>query len=320
MYLFRGSILRNFLGLILLIFSHQAVATNAQSEQLIALYRPNHIDQTVYLPTSKALIHYQLTGEADKPVVVLLHGVNASYDTYNGWMALGLANHYRVLRIDMPPFGLSSYDEPQTAQIQNTGLLLNELLDKLDIKTPVTVVGNSYGGYVAWEFAAEFPQRTNKVVLIDASGYQKSAPFIIDIATNPLLAFGYKLMSPCFVVNYFHRSTYGDGKNQRDPKTIQRYCDFNGVRSNRKAIAAFYHKNSDWQITSFKNKYRPTEVKAPTLILWGRKDTLIDPHDALRFHQDIAQSQVIYYDKLGHVPMEEDPAATLKDVLSFMDK
>jgi len=54
------------------------------------------------------------------------------------------------------------------------------------------------------------------------------------------------------------------------------------------------------------------------LILWGRRDRLISPGDAERFHRDIAGSRLIVFDALGHVPQEEDPAATVAAVKAFI--
>lgn len=59
-------------------------------------------------------------------------------------------------------------------------------------------------------------------------------------------------------------------------------------------------------------------VRVPTLILWGMQDRRIPPANADRFARDIAGSQVVRFDALGHVPHEEDPAATVAPVLSFV--
>jgi pimeloyl-ACP methyl ester carboxylesterase len=61
-----------------------------------------------------------------------------------------------------------------------------------------------------------------------------------------------------------------------------------------------------WKTNNSKNLL---EIKAPTLIVWGRKDQLIPVENATLYQQKILNSQVYIWDNLGHVPMEEDPVA-----------
>ena len=63
---------------------------------------------------------------------------------------------------------------------------------------------------------------------------------------------------------------------------------------------------------------RIATLKVPTLILWGGQDRLIPPDNAQRFANDIAGSQLVIFDTLGHVPHEEDPAATVAVVKQFL--
>lgn len=219
----------------------------------------------------------------------------------------------------MPPFGLSHYDHPDKAKLATNYQLIQELLDTVNVTGPVTLVGNSYGGYLAWSFAAAHPERTSQVVLIDSSGYQTKPPFIIKMGQNKILSLAYVASSPCYIVNHFYKQTYGEGKNNIAPEVKQRYCDLSQQRASRVAISQFY-QNNNWQDTSFLNPLRPAQVKAPTLILWVQKDGLIPQSHTTRFEQDIPNNKLIIYPALGHVPMEEDPATTLRDVLGFLKK
>ena len=58
----------------------------------------------------------------------------------------------------------------------------------------------------------------------------------------------------------------------------------------------------------------------PTLIIWGGLDRLITPDNAEKFHLDMAGSQLIVFEKLGHVGHEEDPAATLSAIEAFLSQ
>ncbi len=59
-------------------------------------------------------------------------------------------------------------------------------------------------------------------------------------------------------------------------------------------------------------------IRQPTLILWGAQDKLITEPSGQRFHQDIANSQYVVFDGLGHVPQEEDPGSTVQAVKRFL--
>jgi pimeloyl-ACP methyl ester carboxylesterase len=59
-------------------------------------------------------------------------------------------------------------------------------------------------------------------------------------------------------------------------------------------------------------------IRQPTLILWGAQDQLITEPSGQRFHQDIAGSQYVVFDALGHVPQEEDPTRSVLPVLKFL--
>jgi len=65
---------------------------------------------------------------------------------------------------------------------------------------------------------------------------------------------------------------------------------------------------------------RLQEIEVPTLILWGQQDRLIPPMLADRFEHHIEQSQVVLFDKLGHVPHEEDPVSTVAILKEFLSQ
>jgi pimeloyl-ACP methyl ester carboxylesterase len=64
---------------------------------------------------------------------------------------------------------------------------------------------------------------------------------------------------------------------------------------------------------------RIAELNVPTLIIWGGRDTLIPADNAQRFNRDIKGSRLLMFDTLGHVPHEEDPAATVAALQAFLD-
>ena len=59
-------------------------------------------------------------------------------------------------------------------------------------------------------------------------------------------------------------------------------------------------------------------IKNPTLLLWGKEDLWVDPVHAARFDEDIPNSKLIMYENVGHLPMEEIPERSAKDVQTFL--
>ena len=242
-----------------------------------------------------------------KPLL-LLHGFAASADTWDGWRQ-ALSSHYRVIAVDLPPFGLTG---PLPGRVMNTQELQN-FMDALVAQLGLTqfyLAGNSLGGDVAWNYVLRHPGQVKKLILVDSAGYPSKAPLQIKLMSAPVLRNIAMHFSPRFIVAESVREVYGHPENVTEAQ-IQRYHDFMRREGSRPAVSDLA-RSLHFDATAVK------QIAIPTLILWGGRDTWIPPDNARRFHHDIAGSQLIIYDELGHIPMEEDPARTAADVLSFL--
>ncbi len=114
-------------------------------------------------------LHVRDTGPRDAPAVILLHGFGASLHTWEPW-AQALSGRYRVVRFDLPGFGLTGPDPRNDYSDDRSIALLMGVFDALGLSR-ATLVGNSMGGRLAWMFAAAHPERVNKLVLISPDGY-----------------------------------------------------------------------------------------------------------------------------------------------------
>ena len=97
------------------------------------------------------------TGPRDAPAVILLHGFGASLDTWEGW-AGALSARYRVVRFDLPGFGLTGPDPKGDYSEARSIQILEGLMDQLGIDR-AKIIGKSLGGRIAWNFAAQHPDR-----------------------------------------------------------------------------------------------------------------------------------------------------------------
>ena len=115
-------------------------------------------------------VHLRDEGPRDDPEpIVLIHGTSASLHTWDGWVA-ALSPHRRVVRMDLPGFGLTGpAPDGNYSMARYTDFVL-EFLDLLKIDQAV-LAGNSLGGGIAWQTALAHPKRVSQLVLVDATGY-----------------------------------------------------------------------------------------------------------------------------------------------------
>lgn len=255
------------------------------------------------------------TVKGSRKTIVLLHGTSASLHTWQGWTK-ALSNEYCVVSIDLPGFGLTGpYPNENTKyNSANYATFVIALLDKLNLDK-VILAGNSLGGKIAWRTAALYPERIDKLILVDAVGYPatpKSIPLGFKLAAYPALKPILNRILPRSVVKKSILSVYADD-SKVDDALVDRYYDLSLRAGNRGALS---DRLRDFDNTEDQQQIK--QLSLPTLILWGAQDDLIPVENAALFHRDIANSQLKIFDNLGHVPHEEDPLATVKTVKDFL--
>ncbi len=249
----------------------------------------------------------------DPEPIVLLHGTSSSLHTWDGW-ADALRSTRRVIRMDLPGFGLTGPAPDQDYTIGSYVRFVQAVLDSLGVTRSV-LIGNSLGGQIAWNLALADRARVTRLVLVDAAGFpinSTSVPIGFRLARS---AVGGKLMRyllPRFIVESSVRNVFGDPAKVT-PELVDRYYDLTLRAGNRAAIVARFQQSSAPSPVD-----RLPELLMPTLILWGDRDRLIAPATAERFRQSIPGSRVIRFAALGHVPHEEDPVSTLPPLREFL--
>ena len=264
-------------------------------------------------------VHVRDEGPRDDPVpLVLLHGTSASLHTWEGWVA-DLKGQRRVIRFDLPAFGLTGPNLQNDYTMETYVATVEAVVNAMGIQDFV-LVGNSLGGQVAWATAAALPQRVRKLVLIDAAGYPmepQSIPIGFRIARIPSVRRLAEVILPRGVILSSLRNVYGD-PDQVTAELVDRYYELTLREGNRKALA--YRFDQMQKVDVAKSVATIRALKVPTLILWGGKDRLIPLENGRRFAADIAGSQLLVFDDLGHVPQEEDPQRTVQALRKFLLK
>jgi pimeloyl-ACP methyl ester carboxylesterase len=307
-------ILLSVLSALVLVIAVFVAATWAPDRPLSELQARWAQPPSTFIEVQGMHVHLRDEGARTDPVpVVLLHGTSSSLHTWDGW-ARELKANRRIIRFDLPGIGLTGPPPDADYRIERYVRFVAAMLDQLGVSRCV-LAGNSFGGQVAWETALAHPARVEKLILVDAVGYPfqpVAVPIGFRIARIPLLNRLMEFTLPRRLIESSVRNVYGD-PGKVTPELVDRYFELSLREGNRRALVKRFG-----QAPADIHPDRIPTLKIPTLILWGGRDRLIPPADAERFHRDIAGSRLIVFDELGHVPQEQDPAATVAVAKQFL--
>ncbi len=253
-------------------------------------------------------IHYRDEG-AGTPIV-LIHGTGASLHTWNDWTK-DLVKDYRVIRLDLPAYGLTGQDPQKRYSSKDYVDLLDAFLTELKVDQ-FHLAGNSLGGLISWLYASYYPGKVDKLILLDPSGFPfKNTPLVIKMAKTPVLNNFIRYVTPRSFIEKNIKEVYYDPLLIK-ASTLDRYYDLTLFEGNRDAfIDRTFIEREDY-------RDRLSLIKAPTLILWGENDAWIPVSDAPKFKAAIENAQVVIMPETGHVPMEEKPKESLAIVADFL--
>lgn len=263
---------------------------------------------------SDGFTHYELGNAEATDTVVLVHGFSVPYFIFDPTFEFLTQSGFRVLRYDL--FGRGFSDRPDTDY--NMDLFVRQLiqlLDALNLRQPVSLVGLSAGGPVSAAFAARFPERVHKLVLIDPVGARTFLlGRILKAAAMPLL--GELLVGVLMSIRIakliasspFDRERIGDF----GPGYIAQ-MQFKGFKH---AILSSVRNNllGDWR-----GVYEEVgKMGTPVLLLWGRKDTAVPFKHSGVLQAAIPNLEFHAIENAGHNPHYEKPEEVNPILLKFL--
>jgi pimeloyl-ACP methyl ester carboxylesterase len=255
-------------------------------------------------------VHYRDEGEGE--AIILIHGTASSLHTWDQWTEV-LSKKYRVIRMDLPGFGLTGPDHSDRYQVADDVDFLKTFLNELQIDS-AHAVGSSLGGRIAWQFALQHPNRVQTLGLMNALGYpQERWPPPIQMAQWPVFDEVMKRFSPRFMYEIGLKDVYHDASLVNE-EIIDRYFEISRYPGNLAAFPSRVKARLD------KDSDQIKQVQVPTLIMWGEKDRYFPAENAYRFHQDIRDSKLVVYRSIGHLPMEETPEHSVQDYIEFLER
>ena len=263
-----------------------------------------------YVDVAGLKLHVRDSGPKTAPAVILLHGLGSSLHTWEPW-AQSLSGTHRVIRYDLPGFALTGAD-PAGNYSEARGMeVLAALMDKLSI-VRASIVGNSMGGRLAWNFAATYPQRIDKLVLISPDGFESPGYTYGKSPDVPALVKLMRYVLPKSFLRMNLAPAYADASLLSDA-VVTRYHDLMLAPGVRDAMIA---RMGQTVLTDPVPALR--RILAPTLLLWGEKDALIPVSNAADYKNALPNAELVTLPDLGHVPHEEAPAASLAPVQAFL--
>jgi pimeloyl-ACP methyl ester carboxylesterase len=246
--------------------------------------------------------------------ILMIHGFMGSQRNFEKFSD-SLKGQFRVIRVDLPGFGMSEFFEPENGQHD----LKKEYVDffKFFIDTlnleKFHLIGNSMGGMMGWYVASSFPEHVESLTLLNAAGYDmlnvldKAAPILQYPFLEPFMRRGLPPEgSKAALISCYSNDSLIDINDAL----------FNNNMHNIKGNlqAAFTIAGSG----QYPDTAMIKTIKVPTMIVWGKDDEIIPIDHANRFKKDIPHAQLIIYDNCGHVPMMEKTGELKKDFLTFV--
>lgn len=270
-----------------------------------------------YLKIKDLKIHYIIFEKNKKlPTVFLIHPFVGSLYNWS-FNFHTLSKNFRVIAFDLPGFGYSNSNSLSSYTLDLFVETLNKIMEKFKIKK-AHLIGNSLGGQTSAYFSIKYPEKVEKLVLVDSAGVSPLPEFFREFLKYTI-SFGgpfIKFFRPPkflikFLVNYHFYNR--DKKVERFTEDIINYIYSVDYYKFSKVMYEVAHTVIDKNLRDKLNK-----INVPTLIIWGKQDRLFLFCNAYYFENNIKNSKLVIFDKCGHFPNIEKPVEFNKIVTEFL--
>jgi len=279
--------------------------------------RPRAVLEAIYAdPPSRFVevlglrVHLRDSGAAEAPAVILLHGFGSGLHTWDDWVP-ALQPGRRVVRLDLPGFGLTGPDPSGDYTDARTLAVLAALMDRLGIAR-ADLIGHSMGGRFAWKFAALHPERVRRLVLISPDGFANPDQGYGQAQAVPTVMELLPYVMPTPMLRMTLAPAFGDPARMTQA-LLARYRDMMLAPGVRGAILERTRQNILIDPVPLLRR-----IAAPTLLLWGERDQMVPFDNSADYLAAIPEVRLVALPGLGHVAMEEAPAETIRPVLEFL--
>ncbi len=262
-------------------------------------------------------IGYRMGGAG--PVLLLLHGIAGSSRTWIPAMEL-LQSEYTLVAPDFLGHGHSSKPTADYS-LGNFASWMRDLLVVLGIER-ATVVGQSFGGGVAMQFAYQFPDLCERLVLVDAGGLGREVNWILRMATLPTAEYVMPVLFPAFARRWGDPvARLAERVGLRSVPAMEVWRSYRSLTDSdsRRAFVRTMRSVIDpgGQSVSAIDRLYLTE-RMPTLIVWGERDRIIPVAHAQEALKAAPHSRLEIIPGVGHFPQSEDPVTFVEVLKEFL--
>jgi pimeloyl-ACP methyl ester carboxylesterase len=259
--------------------------------------------------------------DCDGPVVVLLHGLASSSQTWSSVLPL-LGRHAHVIAPDLLGHGQSAKPRTGDYSLGAYAAGLRDLLVALNLNS-ATIIGHSFGGGVAMQFAYQFPEMTERLVLEASGGLGQGVTIALRAATlpgTPLVLRALSAITPPWLAKAVHRAV-------RAVPTLNG-PDLDGLASAftsftddgaRGAFAQTVRGALNWsgqRLEGTERLYLLADV--PVLLVGGNRDSVIPIQHTMSAHNLLPGSRLEIFDGAGHFPHAERPSRFAELLIHFL--
>lgn len=249
-----------------------------------------------------------LDGGKGEPLV-LLHGFGGNKDHWTKF-ARYLTPNYRVIALDLPGFGESSFVSTASYRAADQAQRLREFLDALGI-AKAHLAGNSLGGQIAGTFAAKHPDRVLTLALIDCTGVHSPEP-------SEMVAAIMRGEPPPLVVTtaaeFDRRMEYLFVRPPAIPGFIKRQLVAD-ARAHAEAHEAIFEQTTP-EIEALEPQL--SRIAARTFVLWGDRDRMRHVSSVPVLKAKLRDATAVILHDCGHVPTSERPQEAARHYLNFL--
>jgi pimeloyl-ACP methyl ester carboxylesterase len=254
------------------------------------------------------------------PALLFIHGIGDNSDTWRSILP-ALATHYTVIAPDLLGHGRS--DKPRADySVAAYANAMRDLLSVLNIER-ATVIGHSLGGGVAMQFAYQYPERCERVVLVSSGGVSREVSTLLRLAAAPT--------SDLFLPLLHLRATRTAGQAAfallrllgtdigLDAQDLMRVFDTLPDETARTAFVRTLRAVVDWRgqvVTMLDRCYLARGM--PTLLIWGKRDAVIPYEHGRLAHQAMPGSRLELFESAGHFPHHAEPERFLHVLREFL--